>query len=1044
MITVVKMTVRTGGLAWLLLFLLCGRAGAVNISDLLFHLSFDKRSTVANYALGNPNGTIEGSKTAFVPGLGNDYAAVVGREACLRYETAGNISGAEGTITLWVQLTDWRPTDIGFFCLFSADKPSGAGLFRIYKWKDNSRLLFLDGDTDPKAYPGYNMAPVVSADIGSWKTGEWHFVAVTWEAASFSLAIYVDGKKAGYVRGEERVREYADRRIGFSSELGGSFRIGGRQWSPSLGSLVIDEVKIYRRALKEREVQQEWLDYQRSQGLQSASGGVDGAKAPGVTGGIEILSKKNLARFCADISGLTGYRYEDVCVQLMIDGKNAGTFPAFTSYKGIIDLKISDTGGPGTHKVEWVMRARNTDRVIGRYQDKLRLFAPVEPNRLGMDDVVPAPWTEVTVSADNTVSVWGRSYDLGNHPLPRQIWSKGEAMLSSEAEYIAEFTDGQTERIGRGELHLAESKSTGAKFEFRKTTGSAALHEDILIEFDGMVRFDVNVQATKPIRRFYIEVSFTTSSSQYFHPCSWRVNGTELAIPQKVWAGYEFGSGEFYPVLNVLSFDRGLSWFCNSPRSWIVDIGKAYFRFTQDREASHLRVFFINTDSQDTKSVEASFGIQAFPTRPPIDRWRSYGAAPWYVVFEPPFGTLGIDILERWLAKPPVKQGDLDFRVAMLPFGNFPRGLEETGIARVQAAIASRNKQLAERHGLTWFGVYLTPTYGSSIIPEWKYFRSEWQSQPEEGFDEYLQPRASTANPSWRDFWIKVLDAYLTNQPQINMLFHDMAGPYPDRNAENSLGYVRGGVFKEEFPIWETRDLFKRIYILTRKKNKQFWSFANYWNWTPPIHSFCDFLLTGEIYMDKIARSYNEVSLGAGSTLEDIRLLTAFDYGPKIMWLPALTNPRVRTGEPKASIAHYGMMLLNDVVVEWDAWINPEVRKNYVALKKRMGIDFDEAVTFIPYWKAQDLYACDSNQIKVSFYKKRGLAMAVVVNTAGNKDFSGTVKFDVPNLLASDPQVSEVSLYDPIASITARQRIVNGILPLKLGSEMYKVVFLGR
>lgn len=54
---------------------------------------------------------------------------------------------------------------------------------------------------------------------------------------------------------------------------------------------------------------------------------------------------------------------------------------------------------------------------------------PWENTSLGMDEIVPAPWTPVVVAGDE-VRVWGREFVPAEGPLPAQITSQGVALFA--------------------------------------------------------------------------------------------------------------------------------------------------------------------------------------------------------------------------------------------------------------------------------------------------------------------------------------------------------------------------------------------------------------------------------------------------------------------------------------------------------------------------------------------------------------------------------------------------------------------------------------
>jgi len=99
----------------------------------------------------------------------------------LEYPAAGNIDWQAGTLEFWVK-PNWNGNDNAQHTLFSA-----YGSFRnnhLVICKDganNLRFLFWDGS---------GVEYGIFATTSSWVAGEWHYIAVTWEATQ--IALYVD------------------------------------------------------------------------------------------------------------------------------------------------------------------------------------------------------------------------------------------------------------------------------------------------------------------------------------------------------------------------------------------------------------------------------------------------------------------------------------------------------------------------------------------------------------------------------------------------------------------------------------------------------------------------------------------------------------------------------------------------------------------------------------------------------------------------------------------------------------------------------------
>lgn len=149
------------------------------------------------------------------------------------YLTAGNIDRDSGTIELWIKpseglFDDPQERRIYIHWWVERDRHLAPKVFRIDTRGGNLRVF--EQDVADDEYSNHMVTPV------DWRPGEWHHVAYTWS----------DGQRVVYIDGDEVNRSSPRRGL---PRLGHFFRIGAGNWGFGYAEALIDEVRIWDRAL---------------------------------------------------------------------------------------------------------------------------------------------------------------------------------------------------------------------------------------------------------------------------------------------------------------------------------------------------------------------------------------------------------------------------------------------------------------------------------------------------------------------------------------------------------------------------------------------------------------------------------------------------------------------------------------------------------------------------------------------------------------------------------------------------------------------------
>jgi hypothetical protein len=173
----------------------------------------------------------------YQPGiLGN--AAHFGDDGYARYAAAGNVAAAAGTVEFWFK-PDWNTTDPGNHAFFSVGIPFNQSiLFAFDDWADWAKLMVWGDNPDtPAVETNWERNFVFPIN---WQAGEWHHLAASWDMASRTMSMFIDGKLV-------QTRSDAPIISAFSTT---ELAIGGQVNAPANipAQAAYDEVRISSRA----------------------------------------------------------------------------------------------------------------------------------------------------------------------------------------------------------------------------------------------------------------------------------------------------------------------------------------------------------------------------------------------------------------------------------------------------------------------------------------------------------------------------------------------------------------------------------------------------------------------------------------------------------------------------------------------------------------------------------------------------------------------------------------------------------------------------
>ncbi|MFP3903415.1 MAG: LamG domain-containing protein, partial [Armatimonadota bacterium] len=154
-------------------------------------------------------------------------------DAHLRYRADGAFAKSAGTVAFWIQ-PQWSGDDGKRYGLFSDSAPTHSPAYNaMYLMKTpSSTLQFNIRDAADH---------VLQTSIKSWRAGQWHHVAVTWDR-SRGAALYVDGMLA------------AQKQFIFQPRQWPYFNIGSDYDGSVTARSAFSDVRIYDRMLRPDQV----------------------------------------------------------------------------------------------------------------------------------------------------------------------------------------------------------------------------------------------------------------------------------------------------------------------------------------------------------------------------------------------------------------------------------------------------------------------------------------------------------------------------------------------------------------------------------------------------------------------------------------------------------------------------------------------------------------------------------------------------------------------------------------------------------------------
>jgi hypothetical protein len=269
-------------------------------------------------------------------------------------------------------------------------------------------------------------------------------------------------------------------------------------------------------------------------------------------------------------------------------------------------------------------------------QSFVRRVFPWERNSLGISDQVMPPFTPLAVDGP-AVSAVLRRHVHGSAGLWDAVTADDQPLLAGPMTWEVATADAQGNEqvcpVTGGGWRVTSAKPNSVSGQAAWSAGPLQAQTLAEYDYDGMLLMTLTLQPTQAaVRRLSLVVPLRDAAVPYLHAIGdgLRHNyaGFTPAGEGRIWDSSRASKleiiGTFYPYLWLGDGERGLCWFADTDRDWVLDDTTPTVDLTRQAGTLYLRVHFITRPAVLTRPHRIVFGLQATPTKPMPDGWRRW------------------------------------------------------------------------------------------------------------------------------------------------------------------------------------------------------------------------------------------------------------------------------------------------------------------------------------------------------------------------------------------------------------------------------------
>jgi len=927
-------------------------------SDLLAHAPLDD-------ALEPVAGSLEASLSAwrepekprepvFAEGLRGNGVLAAHLSSIPTYRPADRMSVREGSVEFWFSPHDWDN-----LIIYEVRKtPMMIPLLRIAcsSAKEGKGLRFLEIDLPL-------MTEVKKMKAGTNVTilpGSWYHAMVVWRGRSGTL--YINGQPAPgeFFRLDFRrlVHRVPDDAVLEEIRFGepNPWKLVGHQRMRMMPHrTVIDEFRVYRRALSRSEVLNAYRRYLPNAPIQElpfaeiALSMSHPRKLVSTNVLVLAAEREKVAAIGLKVTDGTGKVIVDEALPPLKDSTVNAHFTerdvGYGTYTGT--YTFADGDGKTLHTQTVTLERPKPPWLgcqVGIHEGK----------------VLPG-WTPMEY-ADGRLRCWGREITIDGRGWPAGMVSQDKSILASPTKLLLKTDKGDVELKATAPVPELLKKQDDIVI----TRGHAAadgweMATTINAEFDGMMKVEATLTGPKnaEIDEFVIEfplrfateqmVGFWAGARGFRGSCDYRkLPEGEGVVFRSNKTGRSHGQWQkrvsFIPYLAVCDDWRGFVWFAENDRDWTQSWEKPAQEIVRRDGVTSLRLNLINQKKSYTKPLTYVFGIQPTPIRPLRKDFRSFT------------GNLSFGHVDGfngcWLRSDDGTHTD---------FTLSPKGLDWSGAAK-------RNRK---RHKLLL------------------YLDRAWQRAPEDAMEFNHLWRgwgdATRYFPEVRDCYIYYMNEWI-RRGFIYGVYIDDIWIKPTLSSRGGLAYRRDdGEMEWGVEFFDFRELLKRLRWLFYDNGMEpvIWVHATQTPYIPML-AFVDTMLEGE---DRFLPPKHPKNFITCWGLDRIRYSNPVKWGVPSNWMNKIGND-IKVPNTPASWwflqrrAYQAALALCDIRTESGGGRNPSFASAGC---------YDDAAEFVGYWDPRNPVKSRTEQCYASLYKLPDQIAALFVNASSQgqiADFS--------------------------------------------------------
>lgn len=465
---------------------------------------------------------------------------------------------------------------------------------------------------------------------------------------------------------------------------------------------------------------------------------------------------------------------------------------------------------------------------------------PWEGNQLGISDEVPRPFLPVSVEG-NEVNVVLRTYILNDFGLMDRIVAGGRELLDAPMSISFSLPDGKTGAWASKTLKAGSRSDTSAQFISNLSAPQVEIETQTTIEYDGVAKVEMTLkpgEAPGPISSLWMDIPLKASEVPLYHTYvdRNRINPSTY-IPKGegvVWTSSDAPrsgnwQNSFTPYIWVGAEGPGLAWFGENDRGYITEKGgskKPIQELIRKGDQLVLRVYLVNHEVTITEPTTLVFGLQATPTKPMPENWRTVDA-PGMSGPVVPWGGLTCSckfpyqddwtVVEKIVEGRKTGKADVEWIKAWAEKNNPPMVHGRGDWVEYNLGFANKAAQSDKKPLLTYF----EEMRASKLRPEWGTFAAEWgaDSYPDRtvlpmdvmrrGFN--TAPLAAVTYPdSYIDYGVYYADEWLKRGVG---LYWDNTYPMISYDTRMTAAYeTEDGKVQPATILWQQREYMQRVY----------------------------------------------------------------------------------------------------------------------------------------------------------------------------------------------------------------------------------------